>query len=435
MHERILNALAVFGQFIALFPFAVVAEGVGFGEYVWWHYAAMYGGIAAFYISGRLLGCWANGGGFSRKVKPFVMFLSRTGFIVPAAAFCVICAVCGFHTGLYMYLLPGCIAGYFGGYLSAGKSYSDIFTRGWFAAFFVSAVLAAILLGFTGSKELNSGGMIQLCVCFGVMIITAAILTNQTNIDAQTRQRSSGGAVLPKGTRSYNAWLIAAGGAVVIGLCLFAKPLAEGIMFVIRCLVRLLLSLIRGGAETEADDGEMVENTAEQLDYSLDENVFMKLLVYLLAAGLVFLAVKFRRQIWEFIKDIFAPLFRVPVQEEAAPFVDEFSDSEDLRVSSRERRRNERELLKRYRRETDPVLKYRAGYELFLTRLSGSPFPQLPTDTTTLHNVKGGKAFSERLSSSLNSMIKVYDRVRYGGGIPDNEELEQLDQILRQIYN
>lgn len=434
MHERILSALAVFGQFIALFPFVVVTEGVGFGEYVWWHYAAMYGGIAVFYISGRLLGCWAEGGGFSRKIKPLVMFLSRTGFVVPAVVFCVICAVCGFHTGLYLYLLPGSIAGYFGGYLSAGKSYSDIFTRGWFAAFFVAAVIGAILLGFTRNDGLYSGGIAQLCVCFGVMIITAAILTNQTNIDAQTRQRS-GGAVLPKGTRSYNAWLIAAGGAVVIGVCLFAKPVAEGLMFLIRCIVGFLLSLIRGGEQDAADDGGMDENTAGQLDYALNDNMLMQLLLYLMAAGLVVLAVKFRRQIWAFIKDIFAPLFKIPLREEAAPFVDEYSDSEDVRISSRERRRNERELQKRYRRETDPVLKYRAGYELFLTRLSESPFPQLPTDTTTLHGDKGDRAFGARLPGRLDSMVEVYNRVRYGGGIPDNKELEQLDWILRQLYN
>ncbi len=434
MHERILRALAVFGQFLALFPFVALAEGVGFGEYVWWHYAAMYGAVAAFYLSGRLLGCWANGGGFSRKIKPLVMFLSRTGFVVPSAVFCVVCGVCGFHTGLYLYLLPGCIAGYFGGYLSAGKGYGDIFSRGWFAAFFTAAVIAAILLGFTRNDALYSGGIAQLCVCFGIMIITAAILTNQTNIDLQTRQRS-GGAVLPKGTRSYNAWLIAAGGAAVIGLCLFAKPLAEGIMFLIRCVVRWLISLIRGGEADAVEDGEMDENTVGQIDYALNENPFAQLLWYLLAAGLIFLAVKFRRQIWSFIRDIFAPLFKIPVQEEAAPFVDEFSDSEDVRVSSRERRRNERELQKRYRRETDPVQKYRAGYELFLTRLSESPFPRLSTDTTTVHGDKGGKAFAARISGSLDSMIEVYNRVRYGGGIPDNEELEQLDRILRQIYN
>ena len=87
MYKPILTALAVFGQFLALFPFIVTAECVGFGEPCWWHYFAMYGGFAAFYLCGRLLSCWANGGGFSRKVKPFVMFVSRAGVIVPTAAF------------------------------------------------------------------------------------------------------------------------------------------------------------------------------------------------------------------------------------------------------------------------------------------------------------------------------------------------------------
>lgn len=87
MYKPILTALAVFGQFLALFPFIVTAECVGFGEPCWWHYFAMYGGFAAFYLCGRLLSCWANGGGFSRKVKPFVMFVSRAGVIVPTGGF------------------------------------------------------------------------------------------------------------------------------------------------------------------------------------------------------------------------------------------------------------------------------------------------------------------------------------------------------------
>ena len=433
MHERILSALAVFSQLLALYPFVVLTDGIGFSDFVWWHYAAMYGVIGAFYCFGRLLGSWAFGGGFSGKVKPVVMFIARTGFVLPAVLFCIVCVAADLHTGLYLYLLPGCIAAYYGGYLSTGKGYSDIFTRGWFGAYFVAAIIAALLLGFTRDKALVSSGMIQLCASFGVMIIASAILTNQTNIDVQTRQRGGGRAVLPKGTRSYNAWLIGAVGALVVGLCLFTKPVAEGIMYLIKLLLKWLLSLAHSGDEPEPEDVISDENNGGAIDYPVGDNILAQLLWYLFLAAGVFLAIKFRRQIWGLIKEVFSPLFKVPVLEEQAPFVDEFSASADTRASSKELRRNERELLKRYRRETDPVLKYRAGYELFLIRLGGSAFPRLPTDTTTAHNIKGDKAFSARLPGRLAGMVSVYDRVRYGGEVPDGEELEQLDRILRQI--
>ena len=115
MYKPILTALAVFGQFLALFPFIVTAECVGFAEPCWWHYFAMYGGFAAFYLCGRLLSCWANRGGFSRKVKPFVMFVSRVGVIVPTAVFCIAGGILGAHSGLFMYYLPGAIEAYFAG--------------------------------------------------------------------------------------------------------------------------------------------------------------------------------------------------------------------------------------------------------------------------------------------------------------------------------
>lgn len=434
MYERILTALAIFGQFLALFPFVVTAEAAGFGGYTWWHYFVMYAGAAGFWLSGRLLSCWAKGGGFSRKVKPFVMFLSRVGVIVPGAVFCVIGGLTGAHTGLYLYFLPGCIAAYYAGYLAVGKDYSDIFTRGWFAVYFVAAVISAILVGFTHDDGIISAGMAQLCVSFGVMMITAAILTNQTNIDMQTRQRSGNHAVLPRGVRSYNAKLIGLTGAVIVGACLFAKPLGSALGDLLKMLLGFLLSLIHGSGEEGLEDGDMSENTAEQFDYDINSNALAQLFIYVLVIVFVVLAVKYRRQIWAFIKSIFAPLFRVNIEEPSSPFVDEFSASTDKRSGSRSLGRSERDLLKSYRRETDPVLKYRRGYELFLSVLGRSAFPQLPTDTTTVHCGKGEKAFCERIDSErLEEMIKQYDRVRYGGEIPDSRSLEQLDRILSEI--
>ena len=80
------------------------------------------------------------------------------------------------------------------------------------------------------------------------------------------------------------------------------------------------------------------------------------------------------------------------------------------------------------------MLKYREGYELFLMRLGRSAFPQLPTDTTTVHCGKGGMAFGERITNSrIEVMVKQYDRVRYGGEVPDSAALEHLDTLLKEI--
>ena len=300
--------------------------------------------------------------------------------------------------------------------------------------YFVAAVIAAVLLSFTHNDFICSAGMTQLCVSFGALIIGAAVLTNQTNIDVQTRQRAGGRAVLPAGVRRSNALMIAVVGAVILALFLFAKPFGNAMLECIKAVVRFLLSLLNRGREDVDDDNELAENTSDVIDYTTNENPYADLLMFLLAAGIVFLVVKFRRQIWGFIREIFAPLFKEPVREEPAPFFDEVSSSGDAKYASRSSARTERELLKKYRRETDPAMKYREGYELFLMRLGRSAFPQLPTDTTTLHTDKGGKAFGGRVpEEEISGMVRTYDRVRYGGEIPDNNELEQLDRLLDDI--
>lgn len=434
MHKKLLMALAVVCQFLALFPFLVMSEGVGFGGFTWWHYVAMYAAAAAFWAVGRLLCGWASGAGLSRRGRAWAVFLARVGFIAPGAAFCVVCGLAGLHSGLYLYLLPGCISAYFGGYLSVGKDYSDVFSRGWFGVYFVAAVISAVLLSFTHDDYIYSAGMTQLCVSFAALIVGAAVLTNQTNIDVQTRQRAGGRAVLPPGVRRTNALMIAAVGAVTVGLFLFAKPFGSALFEGIKALVRLLMSLLNRGRQGAVDDSQLAENTAEAIDYTTNENPYADLLMYLLAAAIVYLIVRFRRQIWGFIREIFAPLFKQPEREETAPFFDEVSASGDAKYDSTRVRRTERELLKKYRRETDPAMKYREGYELFLMRLGRTAFPQLPTDTTTLHTDKGGKAFAGRVQSGdIAAMIRTYDRVRYGGETPDNTELERLDRLLDDI--
>lgn len=434
MHKKLLMVLAVLCQFLVLFPFLVMSEGIGFGEFVWWHYAAMYAAAAGFWAVGRLLRGWASGAGLSKRGRGWAGFLSRVGFVAPGAAFCVVCGLMGLHSGLYLYLLPGCIAAYYGGSLSVGSDYSEVFSRGWFGVYFVAAVIAAVLLSFTHNDFICSAGMTQLCVSFGALIIGAAVLTNQTNIDVQTRQRAGGRAVLPAGVRRSNALMIAVVGAVILALFLFAKPFGNAILECIKAVVRFLLSLLNRGREDVDDDNELAENTSDVIDYTTNENPYADLLMFLLAAGIVFLVVKFRRQIWGFIREIFAPLFKEPVREESAPFFDEVSSSGDAKYASRSSARTERELLKKYRRETDPAMKYREGYELFLMRLGRSAFPQLPTDTTTLHTDKGGKAFGGRVpEEEISGMVRTYDRVRYGGEIPDNNELEQLDRLLDDI--
>jgi hypothetical protein len=429
-NSRFLRGIAVFCQLLSVFPFIVATEGLGFGKYVVWHYIALYAVTAAFCALGTLCGAWIAGGTFSRKLKPWAVFASRAAVAVPTIVFIVVCAMLGLSTGLYFYALPAAIIAYFAGHHSVGLEYSDVFSRGWFALYFVAAVVASIMLWFTHDDGLMSAGAMQLCVVFGVMIVLAAVLANQTNIDICTRQRGAGKAMLPKGLRSYNAVMVAAVCIVAVGLFLFAKPLAELVGGCIVALLRFLLSLLQN-RDYEVYTDYSSDADSDDITYEQNDNALFQLLVYALAAALIVLVVKFRRQIWEFIKELVAPLFKENEREADLPFADEVTDVYSRQQSERSRRRSERQLFGQFRRETDPERKFRLGYALFLARLSQSPFAQIPSDTTSVHGQKGELAFRR---DDLRQMVGVYNRVRYGGEIPTEEELALQERIISELH-
>ena len=435
--NRLFSALGVIasaGQLLCLFPFIVLTEGLGFGEYVWWHYLALYAVYAAFMLCGRFCGAWANGGSFTSKQRAWAVFASRAAVIVPSAAFIIVCACTGLPTSLYFYAFPGAVIAFFGGRRSAGLGYSDILTIGWFGAYFAEAVAASFMLWLASDEEIRTTGLFQLCIMFGVIIVMSAVLANQTNIDVRTRQRSSGKNVLPKGLRGYNAALIAGVCAAAAGLFLFAKPAAELITGVIAFLINGLFSFLRQIGET--DDGVNkadIDNILSdgQLTLQDNDNTLFDLMTILLVIGVVILLIRFRKQILELFRELFAPLFKEKDKSDPLPFADEVSDSLSVRRRKNDPRKTEQQLLRSYRRENDPVMKYRKGYLLFMLRLDRTAFPCLPSDTTTAHGKKGTLAFRR---SDIDAMVGEYNAVRYGGKTPDERQLAEQERLLNELY-
>lgn len=434
---KILKAAAVFGQFLAMFPFAVLLCGVGVNSYEPWIYLAAYAVWAAFYIAGRFSGTLARelerSGKPSKKAQPVVLFLSRIAVIIPSAVFIITVMAARITSMTFFYVLPAAIIAYFGAHGCTGKGYSDVFSRGWFALYFIAAVIAAIMLWSTNEEELAAAGIFQLCAGFALIILISALLANQTNIDVCTKQRAGGKSVLPGGLRRYNAVLITVVCSVTIGLFLFARPLAE--------LVKLVISLIGRGVlfffeslsscvQTTPDgisdpDSGSIGDIVPSEPASILANVIFVLLIF----GLLLLAFRLRKQIWSAIKYIFEPLFRKGKEASDIPFYDEFLVSDARRLSPRARRRAERELARQYRRETDPTRRYRFGYALFLIRLGKTNQPPMPVDTTTIHREKGESAFE----TDLGELSGVYNRVRYGEAAPTAEELSRQEQLLAEL--
>ena len=427
MTNRTLCAAAALCQLLTLFPFAVLCEGAGFGEYVWWHYIVFFACAAVFRVLGALCGAWTAHGAFSRRTKPLAVFASRAAVVVPSAGLCAAAAALGLNSGVYIFVLPACIIAFFGGRRSVDLEYSDVFSRGWFAMYFVAGVVASIILWFVPEKSVSSSGTFQLCVVFGVLTVAAAVLANQTNIDMRTRQRSSG--ELPRGLRRYNAAVIAGVSALTVGLFLFTKPLAGLVSDGVKALIALVLSLLRAREEVPPEEQSPLSGGGH-LEVPMGDNSVYSLLNVLVVGALITLAIRFHREIFGFLRDLFAPLFRENAAPEPLPFADEVTDIAGERSLSRSRRRREQALLKRYRRESDPAARFCLGYALFLCRLSRTSFAQTASDTTTIHAQKGEQAFR---SGRIKQLALIYDDVRYGGKKPTEQELAFEESLLREL--
>lgn len=435
---KILTISAVFGQFLALFPLAVLFCGAGLKRYELWVCAAVYAVWAAFYAAGRLCGGIAKelelSGKPSRKAQPVVRFLSRMAFVIPAGIFIAVILCADITSTALFYVLPGGAFAFFGAYGSVGKGYSDVFSRGWFALYFGAGLIAAAMLWSAHEEELAASGISQVCAGFGIMILLSALHANQTNIDVCTKQRAGGKSVLPSGLRRYNAFLITGICAAAIGLFLFAKPLAKllgilvslilnGILFVLGALGSCFRELPEDPSGN--DPSGMTETIPPEPGSPALFYIVYALIVIVLLVALFYM----RKQIWELIRSLFEPLFRAAKPSSDIPFYDEMLRSEANSLTPRARRRAERGLARRYRRESDPALKYRFGYALFLVRLGKTTRPPEPPDTTAVHREKGESAFGR----DLGELSGVYDRVRYGETAPTAEELTEQERLLTEI--
>ena len=69
-----------------------------------------------------------------------------------------------------------------------------------------------------------------------------------------------------------------------------------------------------------------------------------------------------------------------------------------------------------------------------LLRLSDTPFAVVATDNTDIHRHKGENALR---TEKVRSVVEIYNKVRYGGYVPTEEQLgfeeSFIDEIRRRL--
>ena len=434
--QSFFKALACLGQFAALFSFAVFFEAVCLKKLVVWHFFAIYAAFAVFRASGRLIGTLVASlqrRRLPKSILPLTNFLSRIGFAAPTAAFIALGVWLKSDISVYFYILPACIVIYFGGNFSVGRSYSEIFSRGWFLLDLFSSIAAMIGFSLSEEAEVISAARYLLCVGFAAVTLLSAVLANQTNIDTRTNQRDAGKAFLPEGLRRYNALLVIGTVTLTLGLFVFAKPLAAFIRLVIEAMVTAYLFLTEKIYDllikTDPDMENGGANAGQPVIGADDSSYIDSILFAVIFIVATVLIIRFRKQILKAIKDLFAPLFKSRGKAFDTPFADEITSSHAKQNSPRAQKKAEHDLERQYARETSPERKYRLGYALFLARLRRTEQPPVPSDTTDIHREKGETVFGE----DLQNFSETYNKVRYADLPPTMEELAAADELLKKI--
>lgn len=429
-----LTVLAYVGQFAALFPFVIAFEVLGAGAFAVWHFPLFYGIWLAFWAAGLLIGVlirrMENRRKVSKKLLPFMYFLTKIGFLLPAAIFIMVGIWLRADIAVCFFALLGGVPIYYGGSLYVGKPYSEVFSKAWFMLYTVSAVIFTVLFSLSENNKAAPRGKFLLCAGFAVIVLFSAIIINQANVDACTNQRDRGRTVLPWGLRRYNALLGVGVFVVALGLFAFARPIAAFFKSMIGALIRAFAYIIERLDQLKPDK-EQTTSLPETEDavFANSNEIFIDVAFTLSTIVLVVLIFIFREPIIAGIKNFFSFLFKKKNRGNNSPFADEISKSTAKSPSKRMKKKAERELERRYSRETSPNRRYRLGYALFLTRLSRTDAPPEPADTTDIHREKGESAFGE----NLRELSETYNMVRYADVQPTEEELSAQNELLRRI--
>lgn len=433
--SRFFMALALAGQLAALFPFAVMSVAAGGEAPEFRRFAVIFAVWILFREAGWGIGSLAErikGGRRSAKLHPLINFLARFCCVIPLGAFVAACFIFNLPPSFYFYTIPPSAAVYFGGYSSVGRSYSDVFTKGWFAVYPISALLLSVMLSVGEVSAPWAGGV--LCVGLAVEILFFVVIANQANIDKCTKQRDAGKAALPRGLRRYNAVIVISIFTASMGLFIFARPLGQLIMGALVAVIGAVMFAIDWFGNLFTSSNHAEEELSEGGDrltsftthYGVNPN---DIFITLAAIAAVVLIIAFRKQIRSAFKRAFAAAFKNRDKRFDTPYVDEIMSSDAKPLSPRELKKAEREISKRYARETSPTLRYRLGYALFLARLRHTEDPPAPADTTDIHREKGERSFG----IDLSEFSETYNRVRYGDITPTSEELAAEYEIIRGL--
>ncbi len=419
MRSGILKFLAVISFGLVTLPFVLTNDVLAFENISVLRILMYYAGF------GLVFGLGYAFGKITVKRRKLILLERFTGLLTFCAAFLLLFITN--EIGVIFAVGVSCVLWYFLGERAAHKHYADIFPAFMFGVYIGVTLLCYLFYGAMCPSELKEPVQTAVIFAFMVELCLAALLINQSGIYDKANRRRETRTMLPKGLSGYNAALVT--GITVCGLMLyvFVDKIVWLLNEIVRLFIRLFVFLMRGYSEfMEIESGE---SASDPMGYTGNEtHDVWNLLFYVLV---IILVIIFRRQIWQTIKGFFSRIIGFFSKEtalsEAEPeFVDVFEQVSDVR---KVRDLSYSALMKQYKKESDPVKKYRLGYGILLWQMKYCKAKLVVSDTVSDQYEKGRDIFG----SELKEITTAYDKLRYDGEEVTAEQLSMLDSLIRSV--
>lgn len=252
------------------------------------------------------------------------------------------------------------------------------------------------------------------------------------------------GRTIPNGFRLHNAGLL--GGFLVSGAVLlsFRKGIAAFIGSILYALGSLLTKVFQLMTARFFQDGktDTIASVPQPVP-SRQENIWLGWALQLAVIGVtVFLVYRFRSELWDFLQQIAAGMFRLVrmlvLAKAPAPAPEvhtEYTDSVELLEALPVRERRSRavswqQYYRRYRQSKVPEEKFRAGYAFWMKALKHW-HTEVPPNAVPARLVELSSGIPDPVLTA--EVTEIYYRVRYGGHTPTAQELAEMDKLVRIV--
>jgi len=280
------------------------------------------------------------------------------------------------------------------------------------------------------------------------LIFAYLIVRNQHDIDENLyNKKFVEKSLLPKNLRRVNTVLATFVFLLVLLLSNF-KTVVERLLSLVGKLVRIVFQAILRFIEQigpDAAEPEITEITEDLMESGMEQvpppspylnlviNVVQYFIVLYLAYKLVVLFILKMPAIASTLAGLFRKLFSIktePADDEESDYIDtsEIVLPEREDKGGRRFRKRKRRTVRHLRKIKDPAERIRYMYGLILDTLPLRGVMPLPSDTTGEILAKAGG------TGGLHPFIAIYDQVRYGGMVPDQETLAKAELHYAKAY-